>query len=585
MYLFKKIVKGRSYLIAATTERVAGKKHPVSRQVSLGPAETDEAFVPSLCVEAGFKRVGDIAALAAVAEELGVLEAFNAEAPRVGTGPTLGELVLAVALQRVCAPGAKRELPDFLDSCLPRFCTLRNALFTGQTFHRVTRAFTQESYDKVQLAIAAAACKSYRLKTDVLAYDTTNFDTFIDSTTKSSLARRGHAKSKRADLKVVGLALMTSSSGSVPLFHHPYAGNMSDKTVLANTLGTLAKLHIALGGTDRTLVRDGGFAGEQLELALAGGGYHSVSVLALSTKTSRDALARAVGKLELLSGKLSEIGAWRTRVTGDGLDRTLVVTESPELLRGQLRGLNQAVKKAKTELRKIAKRLGRERAGMAPGRHYTATALKRRIDKLVAREHVREVLRIDIGGTEQAPTLVVENDREGRTRLIRERLGKRVLVTDQHEWSTEQIVRAFRSQWKVERAFRRMKRGSVSPWGPSFQWTDDSLRAHTFATVLGLQLASLVRLKLQRAGVKHSTKGCLKMLAGIRLTRLSTPAKGLGAPREILVRPRLDLDAMKAVALFDIGRWTSLVSTTPREGPRPRGAPSARPSTPSAVRK
>ena len=585
MYIFTKIVKGRPYLIAATTERVPGKKHPVSRQVSLGPVASDEAFVPSQCVEAGFKRVGDIAALAAVAEELGVLEAFNAEAPRVGNGPTAGEMILAVALQRVCSPGAKRELPEFMDSCLPRFCTLRNALFTGQAFHRVTRAFTPESYDRVQLAIATAACRSFGLKTDVLAYDTTNFDTFIDTMTESSLAKRGHAKSKRADLKVVGLALMTSSTGSVPLFHHPYAGNMSDKTVLANTLGSLAKLHTALGGTDRTLVRDGGFAGEQLELALAGGGYHSVSVLALTTKTSRDALAKAAGNLEPLPGMLHEIGAWRTRVTEEGLDRTLVVVESPELLRGQLRGLNNATKKARKELRKIAKRLAREQTGKARGRRYTVTSLKRRVDKLVAREHVREVLRIQIGGTEQAPTLLVEPNREGRARLVGERLGKRVLVTDQHEWSTGQIVRAFRSQWKVERAFRRMKRGAVSPWGPSFQWTDESLRAHTFATVLGLQLASLVRLRLHRAGVKHSTKGCMKMLAGIRLTCLSSPAQGFGAPREILVRPKLDPDAMKAVALFDVGRWTPLISTTPREGGRPRRARSGARSAPSEVRK
>jgi hypothetical protein len=98
VYIFTKIVKGRPYLIAATTERVPGKKHPVSRQVSLGPVGSDEAFVPSQCVEAGFKRVGDIAALAAVAEELGVLEAFNAEAPRVGNGPTVGEMVFHPAL-------------------------------------------------------------------------------------------------------------------------------------------------------------------------------------------------------------------------------------------------------------------------------------------------------------------------------------------------------------------------------------------------------------------------------------------------------------------------------------------------------
>jgi hypothetical protein len=325
-------------------------------------------------------------------------------------------------------------------------------------------------------------------------------------------------------------------------------------------------------------VRDGGFAGTQLELALGEGGYHSVSVLALSATTAREALAAAVGKLEALPGKLRDIGAWRTRVTTDGLDRTLVVVESPELLKGQLRGLSLATKRARRELRKIARRLDEERAGTARGRRYTATSLRRRVEKLTRREHVREVLLVEIGGDEKNPTMSVVYDTAAKKRLVRERLGKRVLLTDQHEWSTERIVKAFRSQWKVERAFRRMKRGAVSPWGPSYQWTDDSLRAHTFATVLGLQLATLVRLKLQRAGVRRSTKGCLRLLSGIRLTRLVARSRGLGGPREILVPARLDRDARRAADLFDLERWTHLISATRDGSARPlrkgRRAPS-----------
>ena len=575
MHIFEREINGRRYRIAATTVRVPGKKHPVSRQISLGAVESDEPFVPSQCEEAGFQRVGDVGALIAVAEDLGVLDAFEAVAPRLGVGPSLGDLVLAVALQRVCAPGAKRELPRFLDSCLPRFAVLRNDAFTGQVFHRMTRDVSEESYEKVQVAIARRACDLYRLKTDVLAYDTTNFDTFIDTTTESGLARRGHAKSKRADLKVVGLALMTSSTGSVPLFHRPYAGNESDKTVLASTLGTLARLHEALGPANRTLVRDGGFAGEQLELALGANGYHSVSVLALSQTVAREALGKAVGKLQPLPGRLRSVRTWRTRMQVGALDRTLVVVESPELLKGQLRGLESATKKARKELRKIARRLQQERDGTARGRRYTATSLRRRIEKLTRREHVREVLRIEIGGEEGAPTLFVTTDTTSRRRLIRERLGKRVIVTDQHEWSTEWIVKAFRSQWKVERAFRRMKRGAVSPWGPSYQWTDDSLRAHTFATVLGLQLASLVRLKLQRTGIRRSTKGSMSMLAAIRLTRLVARADGMGGPREILVPARLDADARKAAMAFGLERWTRLFSATVPKRSRKRPARAA----------
>ena len=42
----------------------------------------------------------------------------------------------------------------------------------------------------------------YRIDLRLLIFDATNFDTFINSRTVSALAQRGHAKSKRADLRI-----------------------------------------------------------------------------------------------------------------------------------------------------------------------------------------------------------------------------------------------------------------------------------------------------------------------------------------------------------------------------------------------
>lgn len=562
MFHYKREINGRQYRMVARSERVRGKVHPVSQQVCLGPVHDDEPFVPSRSEVVATRRVGDVGALLFVADQLGVAAAFDQVVERHGNGPSLGEIILAVALQRVCVPGAKSALPEFLAGCLPRVSLLEHGNFSGAAFHRLTRDVPEEAYDAVQLTVARRACELYGLKTDVLAYDTTNFDTFIATTTDMELARRGHAKSKRADLKVVGLALMTSSTGSVPLFHRAYAGNESDRTVLAGTLGTLARLHETLGKADRTLVRDGGFSGEQLDLGIEEGGYHSVTVLPLSSTVAKEALRSAVGKLKPLPGRLRDIGAWRTRAPVGKIDRTLVVIQSPELLEGQLRGMRAATKKARAELRKLVRRLERQRLGQARGKRCTRTSLQKRVDELTRREHVGEVLKIEIGGDEANPTLSVSLDVAARRRLIRERLGKRVIVTDQHDWSTERIAKAFRSQWKVERAFRRMKRGAVSTWGPSYQWTDDSIRAHTFAVVLGLQLATLANLHMRRGGLKMPVKSSLKMLAGIQLEMLRERTGRRGRPRQILVPRRLAPDAARAAELFKLGRWATFNTTT-----------------------
>jgi hypothetical protein len=49
-----------------------------------------------------------------------------------------------------------------------------------------------------------------------------------------------------------------------------------------------------------------------------------------------------------LSGKLSEVRAARMRIPVGGLDRTLVVVESQELLEGQKRGVAAALRKAQS---------------------------------------------------------------------------------------------------------------------------------------------------------------------------------------------------------------------------------------------
>ena len=74
----------------------------------------------------------------------------------------------------------------------------------------------------------------------MLAFDTTNFDTHIATLTPGELARRGHAKSKRSDLRVVGLGLLVSETGHVPLLYRTYAGNGSDQAVLEACLNGLS---------------------------------------------------------------------------------------------------------------------------------------------------------------------------------------------------------------------------------------------------------------------------------------------------------------------------------------------------------
>jgi hypothetical protein len=81
-----------------------------------------------------------------------------------------------------------------LNGAGPRLSCLPSSVFTGQAYHRVARQVTDEQLEQAQIAIAKAAMARFDLSADVLAFDTTNFDTHIATVTPGELARRGHAK-------------------------------------------------------------------------------------------------------------------------------------------------------------------------------------------------------------------------------------------------------------------------------------------------------------------------------------------------------------------------------------------------------
>lgn len=555
MHVFERVTNGRRYRIAAQSLWDSVRGRSVARQTVLGPADPPPMADLGATRVVGRRAVGDAGALVWVAERLDLVRLIDKVCGGAGAkaGPSVGELTLAVAIQRACAPGSKRKLATFLEGSVARVSCLPSTLFSGQAFHRVASAVSETQLEQVQLAIAKAAVERFQLSTNVLAFDTTNFDTHIATTTRSRLARRGHAKSKRSDLRVVGLGLLASETGHVPLLYRTYAGNESDQRVLSACLQGLAQLHGALDAGEgrkshgqRTLVRDGGFWSPQLELELDDAGYHSLISLPLGHQAAEAALEIAAGRgaMKRLGGKLGNVRAARLRTRVGELDRTLVVVESEELLKGQKRGIAVALRKAKTELGKLQ--------GLASRGKLSREALEHRVKKALGREHLSRFVVWEIRGEEKAPVLAWRVDARLRHQLETTRLGRRVLCTDRHNWSTGRIVHAFRGQWNVEELFRRAKKGGVVPWGPSFQRADGSLRLHTFATFLGLTLVSLAKLAL---GTKASARAMMLSLAEIRATLVRTTTGGRGRRPTIMLAPELTSEQGEAVKLFELGRW------------------------------
>ena len=132
---------------------------------------------------------------------------------------------------------------------------------------------------------------------------------------------------------------------------------------------------------------------------------------------------------------------------------------------------------------------------------------------------------------------------------------------------------AFRGQWRVEELFRRAKKGGLVPWGPSHQWADSSLRLHTFATVIGLTLVSLVRLAL---GTRQSALSRMETLGEVKATLVRVSTKQRGRRATVMLAPDLSAEQRQAVKIFDLARWMpTLLSSRTRNASHSSVRPAA----------
>jgi transposase len=546
--LTKKIINGRPYYYLRETARVGGRSKVV-RTVYLGRAEDierrlTEVSEPKAVRVRGF---GAVAAALVVCRELDVAGAIDRQLPhRRGGGPSVGQLIELAAINRACAPRSKRQYADWHQrTALGRLAPFPRAALSSQRFWDAMDALADEQIRAAEEEIVRAAIDRYGIELRPLVYDTTNFQTFVDSgNERNTIARRGHAKGGRHDLRLVGLALCVALDGNIPLVHELYEGNRNDASEFPQALALIARRLAALGFSEQqlaelTLVYDKGnnssanqAAADELGLAVVG---------SLTPAHHRGLLAVPASRFRALEG-IEGTRAYRTQKEVYGKQRTVIVSHSEDFARKQARSFAQTLTKARRELRELKGIVER-------GRHrMDERALKDRIDGILKRRWLAEVVHVDADLA--ARRLTFRTDHAALHRVRRREFGKRIVFTDRHDWSDEQIVAAYRAQPEAEGAFRQMKDPEFAAFSPAHHWTDQKLRVHAFYCTLALTIVNLIERALRQAGIDLGPKLAMRLLTEIHETTLIYPPAGgkQGRPR---VRTRLaELDDTQRT-LFD----------------------------------
>ena len=503
------------------------------------------------------------AALWGIADKLQVVETIDRHAPKRQQGATVGQYMLLAAVNRAVGPSSKSKLASWYQrTVLQRLFPLPAAALRSQRFWDHMRYLGEETLTTIENNLTRRLVEEFGIDMRALFYDTTNFDTFLSSENPSRLAQPGHAKSKRTDLRIVGLALMVSWDFHVPLFSRVYEGNQPDSVTFSKVLDDLvARYQMFRERCQRvTLVFDAGNTSEENIQALDASPYYFIG--ALVPAQHADLLDVPLEKFHRLEGPLFEgLRVYHTEKEVFGQKRTILVTRSQRLLRGQIRGIQQHLGKKLRTLRDLSRRVALSQEPGWRGKAYTRESLEAKLNTITSGQYIGEFLWARV--TEKRGQLGIEfgTDHDAYMHVKRRVLGKRILFTTHPDLTDEEIVFGYRGQHNVERAFRRMKDPCFISFSPAFHWTDQMIRVHAFCCVLALALTSLLHRSVVKAGIEITHSNLLRELKEIKeITNYYPPLSGAeakrgGRPRAERTLTRLNRQQQRLFEVLDLGRY------------------------------
>jgi transposase len=546
----------QTYYYLVESARVGGKPRIVSQQY-LGSAEEVLAKLGQAAggqpIRSQHKRFGDLAAVWSTLARLDVVGIVDeVVARRADAAASVGTYLALACANRIVDPCSKREFADWWDTTAgARWVKLGRAALDHRRFWDAMDRLGETELREIETRLGRAMVSEFGLDLSGLALDMTNFATFIDTANqRAPIAQRGKAKQKRTDLRLVGLALVVTRDGGVPVISHIYPGDRPDVTQFPMVVEELVSRYRDLVTTVESLsvVYDAGqnSAGNHELVETHGIGF----VGSLPPSDHPDLLAindrdyRAVDP-----DRYPGLRYVDTTVTALGVTRRAVLTHSANLAAKQSRGLDQTLAKARRQLVELQARLGRGRT------RRTRDKVEAEIAAICKPRWVAEILTVTLSG--QTPTelrLTWRTNTKARKHLEQRLFGKRILFTNR-DWPVAEVVAAYRSQSDAEFGFRQLKDPHVVSFSPMHHWTDSKIRVHVFYCVAALTVAHLMRRHADQAGLHLSVRELLDQLAGIEETVLLHHDGNKGRPRVQRILTDMTPTQRKLAEVFNIHQY------------------------------
>lgn len=546
------------------------------------------------------KAYGAVAALHATAKELHLPLILSQHlSSQIRGGLSVAEVILAGAIHRALSTGSKSDFTAFASKTyLPELMSFDPQDLTSQCFWDQMNTVTEEQILQIEQSVTQEILKQYKPSLDVLFYDTTNFFTFIDThNTKSTLSQRGHNKQKRNDLRQFSLALLTLREFFLPIGSHVYEGNINDVSHCPSDIHHRMKqlqrlIHLPEELEDITFVFDkGGYTKESIA-NLAADQIHFVTSLSACYQLDliREAYAKPENWIEVSLGSKTKttntkttgdtepesLSVYRTDTTQWGVPVMVLLYESPTLLLSQVEELEKSLVSLTEELQQLKESTESrclkqilQKKDKKTNNDQMKTKKGKPTDLKPTEDLFVKTVKQTLGKLQEKPlaslfhinleikgdgwmTISWELDPTAKAKWIQERLGKIVLMTNQRQWSSQEIIEVYRGQNHIEQLFRHLKNPHFHAVRPVYHWTDQKIKVHVLICLLGFLLAQLTWVKTKQAGINLSLNEMLQKLQSIRKGKSIQPGKKQGSLKIEEYIERIDPEDTATQSLFTL---------------------------------
>lgn len=513
-----KTKKGRPYLYVREIARVEGKPKVVSQIYVGSPARVasmaagkDDGIIKLKVEELGALWLAD-----QIDRDMDLARIVDDVVPRGRReeGPSVGEYFLYCVWNRMCESTSKRGLANWYEpTAIQHIRPVKLDELTSQRYWEKWDRVSEEALKKISRRFFERLWEIEAPEADCLLFDTTNYYTFMASDTPSDLAQRGKNKEGRHNLRQVGLGLLVSRGSRLPLYHSVYPGNLHDSKQFGAIMDEMFGIVCGLNKTKQrlTVVIDKGMNAEEnfawideharIHFVTTYSPYFAQDLA--SIKLDRFETADTIKNRQLVDQDHADQRLLVHRTSGEywGKQRAVVVTYNPRTARKQSYVLESKLESLREELLSMRSKV-RDKAP-----HWRdPEAIRERYLRHCERLHIpSDLYTLDFTETAAGLSMSFRKD-VVQLEKKRELLGKSIIITDNIDWTTTEIVEANTSRWEVEDRFRLSKNKDLVATRPIRHWTDSKIRCHLFACVVAMAYLRRIEIKLGAAGIARTAE-------------------------------------------------------------------------------